>query len=254
MSVDAISWAFKCPIEDPTCKFVLVAVSNYADEDDKAWPSLNRLAKDTGYDRSTIGRALKRLEEMKFLRRDQRKRDDGSRSSDMIHLIECGKIRGGGVERHPLGAGQQGMVAQGDGGGGGAPPLEPSLNLHLEPSPKSSGLAPVDDWPDDFFEQFWKKYPPGRKTSKKEAKLKLERIRKKGDHEGHPVKFEQIMTGLDRYIASRPDPQFTKAPEVWLNKECWAGEAPPRPCPGQGPGGGLSLFQIAAGDFEGGQK
>lgn len=128
------------------------------------------------------------------------------------------------------------------------------FNLPNEPKDKNSGLAPVDDWPVDFFEQFWKKYPPGRKTSKKEAKLKLEKIRKKGDHEGHPVTFGQIMTGLDRYIASKPDPQFTKAPEVWLNKECWAGEAPPTPGPGKGPGGGLTLFQIASGDFSGDQR
>lgn len=76
-----------------------------------------------------------------------------------------------------------------------------------------------DDWPADFLDRFWALYPVGRKTGKKAVGSKLETIRRRGD-----VTFAYLMEGLQRYVDSRPDPQFTKAPEVWLNKGCWDDE------------------------------
>jgi hypothetical protein len=76
-----------------------------------------------------------------------------------------------------------------------------------------------DDWPPDYLEQFWAFYPPGRKTGKKAVGAKLDVIRRRGD-----VTFGRLMQGLQRYVDSRPDPQYTKAPEVWLNKGCWDDE------------------------------
>jgi DNA-binding Lrp family transcriptional regulator len=116
--------------------------------------------------------------------------------------------------------------------------LNPSLD---KPSKKNSGLAPVDDWPEDHFELFWEKYPPGRKTSKKAVREKLAKIRKRG------VSFAAIMAGVARYVATAPEPKYTKAPEAWLNQECWDGEAP------AGPNGGgprkPTAFEIANGKF-----
>lgn len=76
-----------------------------------------------------------------------------------------------------------------------------------------------DDWPPDYLEQFWAFYPPGRKTGKKAVGAKLDAIRRRGD-----VTFDRLMAGLRRYVNSCPDPQYTKAPEVWLNKGCWDDE------------------------------
>ena len=76
-----------------------------------------------------------------------------------------------------------------------------------------------DDWPPDFLEIFWKQYPPGRKTGKKAVAVKLGKIRKTGE-----VTFSRLMLGVSRYAGSNPDPQYTKAPEVWLNKGCWDDE------------------------------
>jgi hypothetical protein len=90
----------------------------------------------------------------------------------------------------------------------------PRLELTKSP-PKRRG----NDWPPDCLEQFWASYPPGRKTGKKAVGAKLDVIRRRGD-----VTFDRLMAGLRRYVDSRPDPQYTKAPEVWLNKGCWDDE------------------------------
>ena len=83
--------------------------------------------------------------------------------------------------------------------------------------PGQSG--PKDDWPENYLDVFWRKYPAGRKTGKKAVGVKLARIRKNAE-----VTFAALILGVDRYAGSNPDPQYTKAPEVWLNKGCWDDE------------------------------
>jgi len=86
-----------------------------------------------------------------------------------------------------------------------------------------SGISPaaaVDDWPDNFGDQFWQAYP--RKEEKISAMKKLETLRKSGT-----VTFADLMAGVKRYCAAQREPQFTKQPTVWLNKGCWADEIKP---------------------------
>lgn len=72
------------------------------------------------------------------------------------------------------------------------------------------------DWPDDFREQFWSKYP--KKTGKAGAIRKLESVRKAGK-----VKFPALLSAVVKY-AQIADPQYTKNPETWLSKGCWDDE------------------------------
>lgn len=99
----------------------------------------------------------------------------------------------------------------------------------------------IDDWPEDFFDRFWPRYPPGRKTDKKAVRAKLERIRR--DRE---VTFAKLMAAVDRYAIASPDPNFTKAPLVWLNKGCWDDEFALRTGGAKG-GGNLTMLEIAQG-------
>lgn len=120
---------------------------------------------------------------------------------------------------------------------------QPSLEFEPIATPrKSTALTPTDDWPRDYGELFWSAYPPGRKSGKKAVLAKLATIRKKNE-----VTFARLMDGLSRYVASAPEPQYTKGPLVWLNQGCWDDEPPPRP---GGPGGRkLSYADIARGNF-----
>lgn len=69
MSVSAMAWAWKQDL-DPTPKFVLLALSDHAnDVDFTCWPSLSLLVKKTGFSRPTIWKAIDRLVELGAMER-----------------------------------------------------------------------------------------------------------------------------------------------------------------------------------------
>jgi hypothetical protein len=102
-----------------------------------------------------------------------------------------------------------------------------SQNLMKKESKKESGVpncpgtrtGPEDDWPENALDLFWAQYPPGRKGEKKAVAAKLAKIRKSRE-----VTFATLMLGVSRYAGSNPDPKYTKAPLVWLNRGCWDDE------------------------------
>lgn len=67
MSIAALDWAFKQPIEKSSQKFVLVAMANYASEAGETYPSIARLCFDTGQDDRTIRKNIKALVKLGFL-------------------------------------------------------------------------------------------------------------------------------------------------------------------------------------------
>lgn len=127
-------------------------------------------------------------------------------------------------------------------------PAQKTLPLSPVPIPstsdKGAGLKVVDDWPEDYFERFWQRYPPGRKTEKKAVEAKLARTRR--DRE---VTFAKLMAGLDRFVATNPEPKFTPAPLVWLNRGRWDDEYA---LGAKGQGAGLTMTDIAMGKRQGG--
>lgn len=86
MSVQALSGAFALRGVSPTEKLVALALANYADPHGRCWPSHSCMAADTGLSERTILTALKGLEAYGLLSRQERRRTDGSRSSDLITL------------------------------------------------------------------------------------------------------------------------------------------------------------------------
>lgn len=75
------------------------------------------------------------------------------------------------------------------------------------------------DWPTDYREQFWKRYP--RKTEKKAALAKLEAICKSAK-----VPWAVFIAGVDRYCGhvTGHEERYIKHPTTWLNKGCWDDE------------------------------
>jgi len=61
VSIDAIRWALKQDIRPSSCKFVLVAMADRADERHCCFPSTMRLCKDTSLDRKTVLKSLRAL-------------------------------------------------------------------------------------------------------------------------------------------------------------------------------------------------
>lgn len=118
MSVQAIALSLKKQGLKPSEKLLLLALSNYADDGMRCWPSHKTLASDTGLSQRTILTTFKRLEGAGLLVRTARDRADGSRASDIITLTLGGEtisprgetvappvgkpLRGGGEMVSPL--------------------------------------------------------------------------------------------------------------------------------------------------------
>lgn len=69
------------------------------------------------------------------------------------------------------------------------------------------------------FEGFWQAYP--LKVGKKKARMTYARILKKRE-----ATQEQLMQGLERYKATKPDWQAYAHAQTWLNRAGWDDEYP----------------------------
>lgn len=128
---------------------------------------------------------------------------------------------------------QTGASALGDEGAGQVEPVETfdlktdstaesdRLDLGSESAranpanPKAKADKPrLNDWPDDYREQFWKVYP--RKVAKKPAMKELDRIYKADN-----VPFFDLINGVKLLVRLDLDPEFIKHPDSWLRNERW---------------------------------
>jgi hypothetical protein len=80
-------------------------------------------------------------------------------------------------------------------------------------STRASALPSADDWPSDFRERFWSRYP--NKVGKPAALKKLEIARKSGR-----VTWITVMAGLEKYIAKTDDRPWCN-PATWIHQDRW---------------------------------
>ena len=94
-------------------------------------------------------------------------------------------------------------------------------------APVSTALAlqiPAD-WPADYQDRFWAKYP--NKKSKARAMKSLDKIAFSGK-----VRWSNLIAAIDRYILSPKVVRgFVMEPATWLNGECWKDEEQSSPRP-----------------------
>ena len=166
MSGEAIGWAFrKVQMDDATAKFVLVALCNYANDADEAWPSHASIARLTGLSKRTIQNGIQKLEDWGIIKRVRRDRDNGSETSAMVCIdIETSWVVKGGVATPAIG----GVVQEIPQGVAAGATLETTLK------PQSKKIRPVDGAYSEDFEAIWKLAaelgaPRTRNTSKKKA-------------------------------------------------------------------------------------
>ena len=92
MSIECLNAALKVEGLPTSSKFVLVVLSNYADENSCCYPSHSHIGKIVGIkDRKHIGKIIKQLEVLGYLKINKRYRDDGGSLSNLYELtIERG--------------------------------------------------------------------------------------------------------------------------------------------------------------------
>src|SRR3990167_19811 len=106
MSFDSVAWAWRQRGLSPAQKIVLIGLADHTDRNHStAFPSLSTLAQECELGASTIKAALSELETKGLISREQRWRDDGSRTSNLYNLrLDSGYGRpesGLGVGQNP---------------------------------------------------------------------------------------------------------------------------------------------------------
>lgn len=82
-----MTWAYEQDVEPTGAKFLLVTLANYANEAGQCFPGHKKLARETGQSERSVWQHLQTLEARGFIRRDVRRREDGTRTSDLYTLI-----------------------------------------------------------------------------------------------------------------------------------------------------------------------
>lgn len=209
MSVQAITWALKQDLPSSP-KFVLVALCNYADQDGRCWPGQKALASDTSMSDRSIRTHLKELERRGIIVREQRRRSDGSRTSDYYVINR---------KSFPLEEDQPENIAQPTGKSCQNQPEnlsghEPS---RLEPSKEPSVVyahAPG-------FDAFWQAYP--RKVGKGAARKAWGAAIKRAPP-------DEIIAGLEKQLAwfaqqyHGPGEDYRPHAATWLRADRWGDE------------------------------
>ena len=85
LSVHALSWAFGCPVKNPSEKLVLLALANYADSTGLCWPKVKTLCVDTSLSERTVRTALRRLDG-DFIGVEKRRGKMGQQASSVYRL------------------------------------------------------------------------------------------------------------------------------------------------------------------------
>lgn len=86
MAHEYTSWAYSLEIPGAGRKFVLVALADAANADGYSFPGQKRLATMTGQSERTVRAHLEWLESNGYIKRVERRRKDGTRTSDEYHL------------------------------------------------------------------------------------------------------------------------------------------------------------------------
>lgn len=90
MSIRAIRWVWGHALPT-THKLVLLALADMADDAGRCWPSVQTVAKHCGVSARTVRRIVRDLEDSKLLTSASRKREDGSRTSN-LYLLGCAGV------------------------------------------------------------------------------------------------------------------------------------------------------------------
>lgn len=253
MSIQAVSWAIKSQVGDPTLKVLLIAICNYANQDCECWYSQAVLARDSEVSTRTIRRGLEKLREMGLIETTERRRADGGNSTLLIRVLmnePADKMTGGPSDTsRPVPADSQVSVPSGH---TVSAPNEPSFELSLEPLAERKDVAlrassvSSDDWPADAWEQFWAVFP--NKVGKPVAFKCFEKARRRC-HDWDGI----FWPGVLRYV-NKTDDRAWLNPATFLNQDRWNEQpaaAPGRSAPAGG--GHASFFSEAMGGRNGGR-
>ena len=90
MSIDATRWAWTAPVNNSSQRLVLLSLADRAGEDHTAWPSIDRLAKDTVLDKKTVQKVILDLIDIGLVK------DTGERTgpTKRVRILKLNGVKG----------------------------------------------------------------------------------------------------------------------------------------------------------------
>ena len=252
MSFHLMAWATNVDVP-PREKLVLIMLAEYANESGECFPSQAALAHRTGFSKRTIMRSLSDMEDLGVILRQERRRADGTRTSDTIVLNVLGapilprrpggslvenarvefKQQGDNLSPHPDNYANVEVSKvptghlQGDNESPARCPVvtaEPVIEPVSEPVTHQPALiagmsAPSEEPTVDPFDEWWEFYP--KKTGKQEARKAYQKALKSATP-------EELLRGCKAFAvhekARGTERQYIPYPARWLNRGQWDDE------------------------------
>lgn len=225
MSIQAIAAVLNTFELGPTERVVLIALCNHANEKHQCFPSHKHLAQQAGVTDRTVLTTLKSLEDKGYISRQERRREDGGRTTDLVtlHIQGEGQFFRGRPRNEACSGGEESSLQESPKNPpeGSNPPTGADLF-----EGESGVIAFIPDWQDQSlvdatFEQAWLDYPKlGRLRSSKADSLKRWReIAKKRES------LAELRAASPNYAASADAQEaggkFVPAMERWLRRGLW---------------------------------
>ena len=202
----------------PAAKIVLYWIADHHNSETGAcFPSLAKLADECEMDRSTIIRHVDSLCSMGFIEKVERKRGNGSRTSNGYHLnLVKQPVANYDYPRRKM---QPPPVAKCDPRNLGSYNLGKltSKNTAMIGQPLQDLLAKELPFPEQLFDDLWKMYP--KKVGKGQARKAFTAALRKVEH-------DKIHLALIEYVRStqNDDKKYLPHLSTWLNGERWDDE------------------------------
>ena len=203
MSIEALNCAFKADIKKSSLKFILVALSDYANEEGEAYPSIQTLNSKTSLNRKTIIAGLMQLETLGYLK-NTGKKVGRTNSISVWQITQPGEQSQKGDS----------LVSSPNSGTPSSPKngtAKQSQKRDTEPSSLLTTNGTTRHKPS--FDEFYNSYP--KKIKKKDSLA----IWKKLTAEQR----QAAKDGVKSFTANK-DIQFIAAPDVYLRGERWNDE------------------------------
>jgi biotin operon repressor len=186
-------------------KFVLLALADRAGDDGKScFPSQKEIAKKTSITVRSVQKHLVWLEGEGLLKRVERRRKDGYRTTDEYILTLDNEISGEEFSGENI-SGEKKCKSQ-------------AKNFRGNELPTVINNTSVDTScliDDDLFDQFWILFPRQRRGGKENARKAFNRALKRAAP-------QEIMGGLQAYCASDEVAKgYAKGAAAWLNDDRW---------------------------------
>lgn len=137
MSIKLMTFAWDLPLTGNK-KLILMALSDFANDDGKCWPCIETIATKTGASVSTVKRLVKDLITDGYLHKEPQYRDNGSQTSNVYIVTPVQNVEG--VQNDTPPPGQNDTPPQGQ----NVPPLNRHTNRHKEPSSKKTNKKTIE--------------------------------------------------------------------------------------------------------------